>query len=190
MLTWQKDKRALWAAGAALALFALFRFAIFPAWDFLQEARSTLPGRQQTLEKYRDVLRAAELRRTETSLLEARLRQAEAELLASETPALAAAEMQDLMKQLMAEQSIEIRSSAFLPVKPLGDHYLQVPLGVQFQCTMDQLVNFLERIARGPKRLAISNLALQMANSRTKRLGVNMSVAGVIRSAADGEELQ
>ena len=188
MLTGQKDKRALWAAGAALGLFVLFRFGIFPAWDLLQEARVNLPGRQQTLEKYGEVLRTTELRRTETSLLEARLREAEAGLLASETPALAAAEMQDLMKQLMAAQSIEIRSSAFLPPQPLGDDYLQVPLGLQFRCSLDQLVNFLERIGRGPQQLAIPNLALQMTNPRQKLLGVNMSVSGIMRSAADGEE--
>ena len=184
----QRDKRALWAVGVALTLFASFRFAIFPAWDFLQEASANLPDRQKTLEKYREVIQAAELRRAEISSLEARLREAEAGLLASETPDLAFAEMQLLVQQLTAAQSIEIRSSAFLPVKPLEDDYLQVPLRLQFQCSLDQLASFLEEIGRGPKRLAISNLALQTANAREKLISVNMNVAGIMRPAAtDGE---
>ena len=184
----QRDKRALWAVGVALALFVSFRFGIFPAWDLLQEASVNLPDRQKTLEKYREVIQAAELRRTEISSLEAQLREAEASLLASETSALASAEMQELVKQLMAAQSIEIRSSAFLPVRPLGDDYLQVPLGLQFHCSLDQLASFLEEIGRGPKRLAISNLALQTANAREKLISVNMNVAGIMRLAAtDGE---
>ncbi len=184
----QRDKRALWAVGVALTLFASFRFAIFPAWDFLQEASVNLPDRQKTLEKYREVIQAAELRRAEISSFDARLREAEAGLLASETSALASAEMQEVMKQLMAAQSIEIRSSTFLPVRPLGDNYLQVPLRLQFQCSLDQLASFLEEIGRGPKRLAISNLALQTANPRVKLISVNMNVAGIMRPAATDEQ--
>lgn len=184
----QKDKRALWAVGAALVLFVLFRFAIFPGWDFLQEASANLPDRQKILEKYREVIQAAELRRAEISSLEARLRETEAGLLASETSDLAFAEMQLLVQQLTAAQSIEIRSVAFLPVRPLGDDYLQVPLGLQFQCSLDQLASFLEAIGRGPTRLAISNFALQTANPREKLISVNMNVAGIMRPAAtDGE---
>ncbi len=184
----QRDKRALWAVGAALALFVSFRFGIFPAWDRLQEASTNLPVRQKTLEKYREAIQAAELRRTEISSLEERLREAEAGLLVSETSALASAEMQELVKQLLAAHEIEIRSSAFLPARPLGDGYLQVPLRLQFQCSLDQLVSFLEEIGRGPKRLAISNLALQTANAKEKLLSVNMNVAGIMRLAATDEQ--
>ena len=184
----QRDKRALWAVGAALALFVLFRFGIFPAWDLLQEASANLPDRQKTLEKYREVIQEAEVRRAEISSLEAQLREAEAGLLASETAALASAEMQELVKQLMAAQSIEIRSSAFLLARPLGDDYLQVPLGLQFHCSLDQLARFLEEIVRGPKRLAISSLALQTANAREKLISVNMNVAGIMRPAAADEQ--
>ncbi len=184
----QKDKRALWVVGAALALFVLFRFGIFPAWDRLQEASTSLQVQQKTFEKYREVIQATVVRRVEISSLEERLREAEAGLLASETSALASAEMQELVKQLMAAQSIEIRSSAFFPAKPLGDDYLQGPLGLQFQCSLDQLVSFLEEIGRGPKRLAISNLALQTANAKEKLLSVNMNVAGIMRLAATDAE--
>lgn len=177
----QKNKTALKAVGIAVALYLIFQFGFFPLWDSLQEARASLPMQEKKLEKYQEITRTAGLRNTEASSAEARLREAEGGLLTSKTAALASAEMQDLMNQLTAAKSIEVRSSEFLPAKPLGVEYVQVPLGLNFQCRLDQLTSLLDAIGNGPKYFAIPKLIIQFIGAKDKQIMVNMQIAGIMR---------
>jgi hypothetical protein len=177
----QRDKMALAVAGIAVALFAMFDFAIFPVWDSLQQKRTALPVQEKKLEKYREVARTAGIRNAEVISVEARLWDAEAGLLASKTSALASAELQELMKQLTAAQSIEVRSSEFLPTKPLNPEFMQVPLGVQFQCRLDQLVNLLRELRGSTKFLSVPRLQIQSTGSKEKLVNVSMQIAGIMR---------
>ncbi|MBI4464609.1 MAG: hypothetical protein HY647_07885, partial [Acidobacteria bacterium] len=149
-----------------------------------QEQRANLEIRAATLAKYRAAVEGIEGQNAEIAALEARLREAEGGLLNSKTPPLASAEMQELVKQLTAAHSIEVRSSEFLPTKPLGAGYLQVPLGLQFQCRLDQLVNFLKAAEQSPKYLAVSRLFIQSTANQEKFISVSMTVAGVMTAAA------
>ncbi len=178
----QKNKIALKAVGSAVALYLIFQFGFFPLWDSLQEARASLPMQEKKLEKYQEITRTAGLRNTEASSAEARLREAEGGLLTSKTAALASAEMQDLMNQLTAAKSIEVRSSEFLPAKPLGAEYVQVPLGLNFQCRLDQLASLLDAIGNGPKYFAIPKLTIQLIGAKDKQIMVNMQIAGIMRA--------
>ncbi|MBI4459150.1 MAG: hypothetical protein HY648_03700 [Acidobacteria bacterium] len=184
----RQDKRALSMAAGAVALFLFFQFAVFPLWDRWQQERLNLPVQEQTLVKYRQAVAAAGLRSAETTSLEARLREAEAGLLAGESAALASAELQDLVKQLTAAQSINVGSSNFLPTRPVGEDYVQVPLGMQFQCRIDQLVNLLQAVAQSPKNLRVLRLQIQAISAAEKLLQVNLTVGGLMRAAETGSQ--
>jgi hypothetical protein len=178
----ERDKKALAAAVAALAVFAIFRFGIFPVWDRWQDEHVNLPVRERTLAKYREAVETSALWKTKAEVQQGRLRDAEAGLLTSATPALGSAELQDWIKQLTAGQGIEILSSDFLPPRPLGSEYLQVPLGLRFDCRLDQLVNLLGQLSQGAKSLAVSRLSVQATGEKDKRVNVTMSVAGMMRA--------
>ena len=178
----QRDKLALWAAGIALTLFVAFKFAVFPIWDSLQEGRVNWPIEEKKLEKYRAVAQTVGLRNAEASTSDARLRAAESSLLTNKTAALASAELQDIVKQLTAADSIEVRSSEFLPAKPLGGDYMEVPVGLQFQCHLDELVNFLKNTAESPKYLTVPRLLIQPGAGKEKIVTVNMQIAGIMRA--------
>ena len=182
----QRDKKALAVAGAAVALFLLLQFAVLPLWDGWQQGRINLPVQERTLLKYRQAVAAAGLRNAEATSLEARLREEEAGLLSGDSAALASAELQDMVKQLTATQSISIGASNFSPTKPLGKDYLQVPLGVQFPCQLDQLINLLQALAQSSKNLRVLRLQIQAANVAEKLLQVNLTVGGVMRSGGAG----
>ena len=51
--------------------------------------------------------------------MQVRVAEAEKGLLSNSTPALAAAELQEVIKQLMAKQGMEMRNAAFRPVRVL-----------------------------------------------------------------------
>ena len=180
----EREKRALTIAGIAVGLFLAFQYGVFPAWDAWQETTADLPVRERTLLKYRNAAGTTSLRGAERAVLEARLREAETALLTGNTTAIASAELQQLVQQLASEQSIEIRSSEFLPVKPLGADYLEVPLGLQFQCRLDSLVPFLEALAANPKALNVTRWGIHATANKEKLFTVTMTVAGVVRRDA------
>ena len=183
----QRDKRALLSAGIAAALFLLLEFGALPVWDGWQAERANLPVRERTLLKYRNAVATRALRDAEGATLEARLREAEAGLLTGETPAIASAELRQWIQQLASEHSIEVRSSQFLPAKPLGDDYWQVPLGLQLQGRMDSLVSFLKACGSGPKVLSVTQLSIGGSGSKEKLLTVSLTVAGMLRREVTGQ---
>ena len=178
----KRDTKALQIAGSAVALFLLFQFGVFPIWDTWQEEQANLPLRESTFVKYRNAVATTGRRGADAAVLETRLREAEAGLLTGNTTAIASAELQEWVKQLASEQSIEIRSSEFLPVKPRGDGYWEVPLRLQFQCRLDALVNFWKALGGGSKSLVVSRWNLQSFGSKDKLINVSITVAGILRS--------
>ena len=183
-----REKRALLIAGIAAALFLLLEFGALPVWDGWQAEQANLPVRERTLLKYRNAVATKAARDTEGATLEARLREAEAGLLTGETPAIASAQLREWMQQLASEHSTEVRASQFLPAKPLGDDYWQVPLGLQLQGRMDSLVSLLKACEGGPKVLSVTQLSIvSSANNKGKILTVNLTVAGVLRRGTNGQ---
>jgi type II secretion system (T2SS) protein M len=184
----QKDKIALGGAGVAVVLYFVLQFVLFPAWDALQEKGSHLPDEETKLGKYRQIAQTANLRSAEATAVEAKLREAEGGLLASKTAALASAEMQQLVRQLTAAESIDLRSSDFLPAKSLSADYTVVPVGLQFQCRLDQLVALLRDIGEGPKYVAVPRLLIQAVGSKEKVLSISLQIAGIMRAEPPQKE--
>lgn len=183
----QRDKRALQIAGIAAALFLLLELGAFPMWDRWEAERANLPVRERTLHKYRNAVATKALRDAEGATLGTRVREAEAGLLTGETPAIASAELRQWMQQLASEHSIEVRTSQFLPVKPLSDDYWQVPLGLQVQGRMDSLVSFLKAFGASPKVLSVQQLSIVSSANKEKLLTVNLTVAGILRREAGNQ---
>ena len=180
----KRDRRALQALAAALGVLLLLRFALLPVWDRWQQVRSELPLREIALVKYRQAVASAGSEQKTAESLEQRLRQAESGLLQSSTPALASAELQEWARQATANHSIEIRSSEFLPVRPQAHGYTEVALGLQYQCRLDQLVDFLSELRSSPKILAVPRLQVQSTGGPEKLVSVSLTVAGVVRGEA------
>jgi Tfp pilus assembly protein PilO len=177
-----RDRRALQWGGVALAAWALLRFAALPAWDNWQQQRAELPLRETALIKYRQALAASGQDRESAEALRNRLREAEAGLLQSATPALAAAELQDWVREVAARHAIELRSSEFLAVPASTGDYAQVPLRLQLQCRLEQFVNFLSEVRSGGRILAVPRLQVQATGGDDKIVQVSLTIAGVMRA--------
>lgn len=181
-----RDKRALTIAGIAAAILLLLEYGAFPVWDAWQAERTGLPVREQTLRKFREAVESRPLREAENATLEARLREAEAGLLTGDTPAIAGAELREWIQQLAADNSMEIVSSQFLPARPLGNDYQQVPLGVQMKGRLDSLLNFLKACGSGSKTLSVARLQIQRLGDPQKSVQVNLTVAGILPREPSG----
>ena len=176
-----RDKKALQAAAVAAGIYLLLQFVWFPVWDQWQANRSDLATMENTLLKYRQAAENIGQRGQEAESLEQRLAREESGLLSGSTPALASAELETLVKELTAAQSIAIGSSNFLAARPLTEEYTEVPLGLQLQCRLDQLTSLLASLAEHPKKLSVGRVQIQMSGTEQNLLRVNLTVAGVMR---------
>ena len=176
----QRDKRALGIAGMAVGLFLVLELGVLPLWDRMQAEREGLEVREQTFLKFREAVASRAQREAEKSLLEGQLREAEAGLLPGETPAIASAELRERVQQLATEHGMEVVSSRFLPERPLGEDYLQVPLGIQLKGRIDGLVGFLQDSESGTTTLSIVGLNIQGLGNEEKLLNIGMTVAGIL----------
>jgi Tfp pilus assembly protein PilO len=179
-----RDRRALQMGAAALSLWLILRFAVLPLWDNWQQSRAELPTRELALIKYRQVVNAAGMEKKSAESLANRLRETESGLLQSATPALASAELQDWARQAAVSRGIEVRSSEFLPVQPPRNGYAQIPLGLQFQCRLDQLVDWLSEVRSGPRILGLSRLQIQSNGGPEKLINVSLTLTGAMRAAS------
>jgi type II secretory pathway component PulM len=177
-----RDRRALQWGAAALAVWIVLQYAVLPAWDRWQQTASELPIRENALIKYRQAVAASGTEKKTAETLANRLHEAESGLLASATPALASAELQEWARQATANHAIEVRSSEFLAVRPQRDGYAQIPLGLHFQCHLDQLVDFLAELRTGPKIVAVPRLQIQPTGGPDKLVSVDLTLAGVMRA--------
>ena len=177
----RRDRRALGVLAGALTLWLVLRFLVLPAWDRWQQERAQLPLREAALTRYRAALAVAASQPEMADLLQNRLQEAEGGLLQGNTFALASAELQDAVKQIASALQIELRSSSFLAVQPDANGYAQVPLGLQFDCRLEQLVGLLSQLQSGPKIVAIPRFVVQSGGGADRRVTVSMTVAGVMR---------
>ena len=161
---------ALLLLADAVALFLLLKFAILPWMSSSGEARAALPVKEKTLRKYQQMVALTGTREMDWKAIQARVAEAEKRLLSGRTPALASAEMQELVRQMLSQQGIEVRAADFLPVRPvkLGSaEYLMVPVSVNFECKLDQVVNFMN-VARGGT--LVQDIPSQIAGAIEHRL--------------------
>ena len=170
-------------AGAA-AVFLLLEVVMLPTMDSVGKLGDALPLKEKTLHKYRRMVAAASDQRSGLQGIEIRLAEAEKGLLSNRTPALAAAELQELIKQLMTQHGMEMRNAAFRPARVLkaaGATYSVVPLSLSFQCRLDQLTSFLLAAHGSRKVLALDHLSITALPARSARPQKMVTVRMVIR---------
>jgi hypothetical protein len=179
-----REKRALVVMAAAVTLFLLLEFAFLPWMEGTEKVRAGLPLKEKTLRKYQQMVALAADGKAEWRNLQTRLAEAEKGLLESRAPAVASAELQELVKQLMTEQGMEMRSADFRPVralKPAAAGYSVVPLSLSFECTLDQLTNFLLLAQSNNKTLGLGQFSITAVPPRPKQPLKMVAVRMVIR---------
>lgn len=185
----ERDKRALKFAGAAVGLFLLLQLLVLPVWDRAQEVSAQLPQKRQLLAKYRRLVEQSGTWTAESARLDEELQRAEAGLLQAPTDALAAAELEGLIKAAATAQQIDLGTSEFQKVdKGKGDYY-EIPIMVQFQSRVDQLVNFLSAIQSSERLLRVQKLSVQPGGGKQKRVTATVTIGGWMRNGAGGKQL-
>jgi hypothetical protein len=166
-----------------------YALVISPLLDLKDNWDRTLNRKTMVLQKYRALARNKQAVDHSYQERQKSLIQAEGQLLTGSNPAVASADLQEVLRNLTRTQGIQVTSTKVLPPQESGE-YLEVPLEVQMTCTIDQLVTMLYRLEHHEKLMVITDLDVNAQRRRRRvvqddsTLRANMVVAGLMKKSA------
>ena len=166
--------------GGAIALFLVLQYGVLPRTDAVATPLASVEAAEKRLRRLQQIAQQKPRAVAEVQVASRELAEAERGLLKAATPALALAEMQQIMKDLLSAQGIALQGSEFGAVKAAGEDYAQVPLTVAFSCSIDQWVNLMAALRNANQVLSTLDVRLGQADTKNKTLQVRMVVAGYI----------
>jgi hypothetical protein len=181
----ERDKRALLLLAAAVVAALALQYGL-PSSSQRQApvAASSIQLMERRLQRLQEQAKRRPAAAAEAESAARALAETEKGLLKGATPALASAEMQEIMKELLRSQGIGMQSSEFGTVKAVDEDYAQVPLTVGFSCGIEQWVNLMAALRNAPQILSPVELRINQADPKNKWIGVHMTVAGYIRASS------
>lgn len=182
-----RDQRALLLLLVALAVAAVLQLDIFAPSSSSSAPEGSIEASEQRLLLAQVKARQLPLAEAELDAVQRQLDVLEQGLLKSETAALAQAEMQQLVGDLLAAEGIAMDSSQFGAVQLEGEDYTQVPLNVNFRCGIEQFVNLMAAVANAPELLATRRVRITPVNDATKSVAVQLTIAGFLPVARTPE---
>src|SRR5262245_40698471 len=150
-----RRERMLVVAGAAVAIVVLgWMLVIQPLSDKYRAAAELAPAREEVLAKRQDLVARKGAITAELSAADARIQSLSDRFLPAATPAVAASELQKLVKEMATQATTEIRSERIMPPVERGD-LLEIPIEIAVSGEIRQLVDLLSRLDRAPKLLSV-----------------------------------
>lgn len=183
MPTLSPRERIVVGVGAAVALaVGAYLVIVEPIMTRSRAAEATVPAREETLERRRDQIRQKARLAEELSAVDARLQAESGRLLTGPTAPLAASELQKLVKELLAEASVEVRSERVLPTTDQPG-LQEVPIEMTFVGSIRDTVTALARLERAPRLLAVKDLKIRVvAVGQPRELLTTLTVSGYLLS--------
>jgi len=181
MANLSRRERTVIAAGLLVGiLLGGWSFVVEPILESNRRAGELVPAREQMLEKRRDLIARKGVIEAELRSLTERLNAVSARFLTSATPAVAASELQKLVKEMAAQANTEVRSERILPPAERGE-LLEIPVEIAVSGEVRQLVDLLARLDGAPKLLTVQDFRLRVVNvSQPKELLATLTLSGYI----------
>jgi Tfp pilus assembly protein PilO len=179
--TLSSRERTIVFAGAGLVVLVLgWLFLVSPLLDRNSATAGLVPERERALTRRMDLLARREQIAADLDAATARVDRLASRLLTAAAPAVAASELQKLVKDMAAEATTEIRSERILPPEERGE-LLEIPVEIAVSAEIRQLVDLLARVEGSQKLLTVKDLRVRVVNvSQPKELLATLTVSGFI----------
>jgi hypothetical protein len=175
-----RDKRALMLLAPLLLLLVWRITSSNSSETAIATAAESVPQAERRLNKLRQTVATVPGKEMLFKKVSQELAAREKGVIAVGTAQEAQARIQQILRKLGTAEGIEVRGAEFGPVKPLGSDYGEAPVSVSFDCKIEQLVNLLATIGAQPEMLGTSEIRVSSNNPKDKRIGVRLTVSGVV----------
>jgi Tfp pilus assembly protein PilO len=176
----RRERSIIGLAVVAGLLVLGWEFVVQPIRDRYMTAAELVPVRERVLARRVELVgRKATISR-ELETTDAQLQAVSNRFLPASTPAVAASELQKLVKEIAAKASTEIRSERILPPVERGE-LVEIPLEVAVSAEVRQLVDILAQLEQTPKLLVVQDLKIRVINvAQPKELLATITLSGFI----------
>jgi type II secretory pathway component PulM len=175
-----RERLIVIGGGAILAVVALWLLVVTPLLELNTATADLVPEREQLLVRRMDLLARRAQIGAELNAASARAERLNARLLTAAAPAVAASELQKLVKDMAAEAKTDIRSERILPPEERGE-LLEIPVEIAVSGEIRQLVDLLARVDGAGKLLTVKDLRVRVVNvSQPRELLATLTVSGFI----------
>ncbi|MDX1980587.1 MAG: type II secretion system protein GspM [Bryobacteraceae bacterium] len=180
----ERDRRALLILGLFVGgvLLYLLITGSPAAADNAMSPRQAIAMAEQRLEKMRQVAAQAPAQEAVYKQVAAQLAEREKRVLQADTAAQAQAQLLAAIRKVARGQNpqVDVRSSEFGQVRPLGEFYGEAPVSVTMECGVDQLLNVVSELTAQPELASVTELRVYSANQKQKTTNVRMTVSAVV----------
>jgi hypothetical protein len=164
----KKRKYFLLATGVLLIVGAIYR--IWPQIQDINGASGNIAFKEKQLAKYRRMVQSGTDLEKELAHSKETLKQGESGLLTGKTPALAAADIQKVVRDMAVKSQVEIKTVRVLKPEDVGgSHYLGIPVQLSITCSVRQLKEFLYQIMASSKYLTVRKVGITVNRRRLRR---------------------
>ncbi len=178
----KRDRKLIVSAAAAVILYLLLNHWLLPLYDSLAEAREKIALQEKRITNYRRILGGKNSVKDAMAASQQLLGHLETGLLTGQSDALASAEIQGLVKNLVISKGMTFRRSDALPVSSLSPEYSRVPARVEITGSIEQFLDLMTAFANGPRHLLVEEMKITPAsigNPRVKSILLNLTVSGI-----------
>ncbi len=181
MPTISRRERSLIGVGIAGAtLVGAYLLVVEPVIIRNAELAQLLPGREATLEQRRALVAQLDRVAAEQQALATRLEAESARLLPGATVALAASELQKLVKEVGAGAKVEVRSERVLPTVDRAG-LLEVPIEIAVAGSVREIAALLHLLEHTPKLLTLRDVNIRVvAAGQAGNLLTTLTVSGYV----------
>jgi len=180
----RRERMLVGLAVIAAVILGGWLYVIEPILERSRSASELVPARQQVLQQRRDLITRHAAITAELDATMKRFDKLSEGFLTAGTPAVAASELQKIVKDMAAQARTEVRSERILPPADRGE-LLEIPVEIAVACEIRQLVDLLARLDSAPKLLPVQELKIRVVNmTQPKDLLVTLTVSGFVLPAA------
>jgi len=176
-----RDRRALALLGLGLLSVIVLRYGVYgdhPATVVV--ATDSIPVAEKRLARLRLVAATVPAKQALAKKMTSEAELRERGIIQAPTAQQAQAHLLETIRRVAKAENIDVRGGDFPELRPLGNEYGEAAVSVNFECHIEDLVNFLADLTKETELLATNEIRIASANPKNKMLNVRLTLAGVV----------
>jgi Tfp pilus assembly protein PilO len=177
-----KQKKTLLLIGA-FVLFVAVLYKFFPFFENIESRDNEILLKEKNLIKYRQMVQERNDLEVKLASLNRTIENAENGLLGGKTPALGAADVQNVLKEITDKSDMEVLTMRVMnPENKEEDIYMIIPVQITIQCSVRQLKEIIYQIESSSMLLKIGDLRIRVIRGRIEgQVQATLTVQGFMK---------
>ncbi len=173
-------RRSLFILLSLVGLLAVYFWGIVPLLESKRKIEEEIKIKSRLITKYQEYIQGRKALEEDLGKIKLKLENIKKRLIEGETPQLASANLQEMVKKMAASKDIQIRSFRILEPKDLI-YYRKISIQIDFNPTPSllNLIQFLNEIETHEKMMVVSEMDLLVFNIRMpNNIQGNLTISG------------